>query len=276
MSLVRANARREVGFIAEESRANVALTRAQHGLIIIGTAETVFATGVWCAWLQHHAALVFAGTLSPLALRARRIPDGRRDEGRVAFATAYAQQSRATVGRTAEEIVPVTAPVHQASQVFLIKQSWADGSAMQVFTFRFRKTGMLFVPGGKRESFDRTLMCTALRELHEEVGVLLPRSALRLVDRSTGHVGGTYKLYDFVAVLTEEYGARVRVREPDKHHEPRWMTLAELQAARNPLDRLYQRAAAAMEAAQPLVPSKLLARMRQARARRRLQTPLPP
>lgn len=46
-SAVRSNKRGKVGFIENERRINVALTRAKHGLIIIGNSETLIHNEKW-------------------------------------------------------------------------------------------------------------------------------------------------------------------------------------------------------------------------------------
>jgi regulator of nonsense transcripts 1 len=46
-SAVRGNKKGNIGFLENEKRINVALTRAKHGLIIVGNAETLRADPKW-------------------------------------------------------------------------------------------------------------------------------------------------------------------------------------------------------------------------------------
>jgi superfamily I DNA and/or RNA helicase len=46
-SAVRSNSQGRIGFLENERRTNVALTRAQHGLIIVGNAETLSSNAKW-------------------------------------------------------------------------------------------------------------------------------------------------------------------------------------------------------------------------------------
>jgi superfamily I DNA and/or RNA helicase len=52
LSTVRSNAARRLGFLRDGGRrVNVALTRARRGLVVIGDANTLAASGLWAAWL---------------------------------------------------------------------------------------------------------------------------------------------------------------------------------------------------------------------------------
>lgn len=51
-SSVRCNPARSVGFLSDQRRLNVALTRAKRGLIVIGCPETLSADRTWAAWLK--------------------------------------------------------------------------------------------------------------------------------------------------------------------------------------------------------------------------------
>ncbi|KIJ63662.1 hypothetical protein HYDPIDRAFT_41061 [Hydnomerulius pinastri MD-312] len=64
ISLVRSNDKREVGFLKEKRRLNVAMTRAKRHLCIIGDSSTVQHGGAylkkWLAWLEANADVRFA------------------------------------------------------------------------------------------------------------------------------------------------------------------------------------------------------------------------
>ena len=64
VSLVRSNEEREVGFLAEKRRLNVAMTRPKRHLCVVGDAETVGKGGPflkrWMAWLEERAEVRFA------------------------------------------------------------------------------------------------------------------------------------------------------------------------------------------------------------------------
>jgi len=57
-SLVRSNDKRETGFLKEERRLNVAMTRARRHLVVIGDSETVKHAGgylrEWIKWVEEH------------------------------------------------------------------------------------------------------------------------------------------------------------------------------------------------------------------------------
>lgn len=51
ISTVRSNASGSLGFVANAQRANVALTRARRGLVVVGNASTLQSSRLWAAWL---------------------------------------------------------------------------------------------------------------------------------------------------------------------------------------------------------------------------------
>ncbi|KAJ7178081.1 AAA domain-containing protein [Mycena filopes] len=65
ISLVRSNETREVGFLKEKRRMNVAMTRAKRHLCVVGDSATVCYGGKylkrWLAWLEQNADVRFAG-----------------------------------------------------------------------------------------------------------------------------------------------------------------------------------------------------------------------
>ncbi|KAJ8521482.1 hypothetical protein ONZ45_g1801 [Pleurotus djamor] len=65
ISLVRSNDQREVGFLKEKRRLNVAMTRARRSLCVVGDSSTVCHGGAylkkWLAWLEANADVRYAG-----------------------------------------------------------------------------------------------------------------------------------------------------------------------------------------------------------------------
>lgn len=65
ISLVRSNDSREVGFLKEKRRLNVAMTRARRHLCVVGDSSTITHGGSylkkWLAWLESNADVKFAG-----------------------------------------------------------------------------------------------------------------------------------------------------------------------------------------------------------------------
>jgi DNA polymerase alpha-associated DNA helicase A len=65
ISLVRSNDKREVGFLKDERRLNVAMTRARRHLCIVGDSSTVQHGSKylkdWLAWLEDNADVRYAG-----------------------------------------------------------------------------------------------------------------------------------------------------------------------------------------------------------------------
>jgi len=65
LSLVRSNSKREVGFLRDKRRLNVAMTRAKRQLCVVGDSETIKAGGhylrSWMNWLENEADVRFGG-----------------------------------------------------------------------------------------------------------------------------------------------------------------------------------------------------------------------
>lgn len=55
-SAVRCNEKRKIGFLDNERRINVALTRAKHGLIIVGNARTLSSHPKWQTLIEFFRA----------------------------------------------------------------------------------------------------------------------------------------------------------------------------------------------------------------------------
>ncbi|KAJ6019932.1 hypothetical protein N7499_004174 [Penicillium canescens] len=73
VSLVRSNSKRKVGFLRTENRINVLLSRAQHGMYLIGNAETYLNVPMWA---DVHSQLFRANAVgAELALCCPRHPD---------------------------------------------------------------------------------------------------------------------------------------------------------------------------------------------------------
>jgi len=69
LSLVRSNEKREVGFLKEKRRLNVAMTRPRRHLCVVGDSETVSQGGAylksWMQWLEQNAEVRYAGLDDP-------------------------------------------------------------------------------------------------------------------------------------------------------------------------------------------------------------------
>ena len=66
VSLVRANKQRKIGFLRTENRINVLLSRAQHGLYLIGNTETYRSVGMWSEIYDKLGASNAVGETLPL------------------------------------------------------------------------------------------------------------------------------------------------------------------------------------------------------------------
>ena len=66
LSCVRSNKEHNVGFMSNEARINVALSRAKYGLIIVGNAFTMGSTPVWKSYFNYLRTLVSRRMKIPL------------------------------------------------------------------------------------------------------------------------------------------------------------------------------------------------------------------
>lgn len=68
VSLVRSNAHQGIGFVGDKRRMNVTLTRAKHGLIIIGNSSTLYKNSMWESLLNWYDSRgqIFEGPLVAL------------------------------------------------------------------------------------------------------------------------------------------------------------------------------------------------------------------
>lgn len=65
ISVVRCNEAQQLGFVADQRRLNVALTRARRGLVIVGNAATLAADPTWSRliqWMRKKGVLVCRGS----------------------------------------------------------------------------------------------------------------------------------------------------------------------------------------------------------------------
>lgn len=59
VSTVRANDRKDIGFMKDERRVNVALTRSRHLMIVVGHGDTLGSNETWnsyCNWAEENKA----------------------------------------------------------------------------------------------------------------------------------------------------------------------------------------------------------------------------
>lgn len=54
ISTVRSNADRNIGFVRDEKRLNVAITRSKNSLFVFGSAITLSSDEIWAQYLNYH------------------------------------------------------------------------------------------------------------------------------------------------------------------------------------------------------------------------------
>lgn len=116
VSMVRANDRRRVGFLADQRRLNVALTRARSGLIVVGHPDTLRADehlGAWLAWVESAGCCVgsvqelFPPAAQEKRSEAKREADEASRAAKIARAQLEAAQERAAARRAVTQMVPL-------------------------------------------------------------------------------------------------------------------------------------------------------------------------
>ncbi|KNC52601.1 DNA-binding protein SMUBP-2 [Thecamonas trahens ATCC 50062] len=87
LSCVRSNQYQGIGFLSNPRRLNVALTRAKHGLIIVGNAKTLARDQLWHDLISHYKdnELLVEGALYNLRLASFRLPRPRKAKRSTAF-----------------------------------------------------------------------------------------------------------------------------------------------------------------------------------------------
>ena len=65
---VRANDAKKLGFVADDRRLNVAMTRAKRGLVVLGNRKTLESDETWRRWLRWVDQKGVATTASALGL----------------------------------------------------------------------------------------------------------------------------------------------------------------------------------------------------------------
>lgn len=85
--------------------------------------------------------------------------------------------------------------------------------------------GLWDLPAGKSEPGE-PITATAVRELHEETGLVAKAESLRMMHVLHGSVGvGAPNGYLVVVFATREWSGVLENREPDKHSQVRWANL---------------------------------------------------
>lgn len=116
----------------------------------------------------------------------------------------------------------VTRTAAQGPEVLLIKRAVVE---------RDPWSGHMAFPGGKHEAGDRHLLDTAIRETHEETGLVLPDAPPEWVGRLPAVMPRGSKLLPPLSVtpflFRVDGGARARVASPEVERV-HWVSLAEL------------------------------------------------
>jgi 8-oxo-dGTP pyrophosphatase MutT (NUDIX family) len=117
--------------------------------------------------------------------------------------------------RALAAVATIVRPGKDSPEILFIERALREGDPW---------SGDIAFPGGKREDFDSSLLATAIRETREEVGLHLEESSFvaRLED-VYGRVN-SYRVAQFVFVVTEETSLRVTAEVASFF----WVPLSEL------------------------------------------------